>query len=388
MNFRVFRFCKAIVFILALMPGFPVLKAQVASGSIGGLITDPSRGAVPQAKITLVNQGTGVERVTQSDGTGNYQFPLVAPGFYRLRAESRGFTSTEVEALEIQVAQQVKQDFRLAVGDAATKLEVTATTAVLDARSAEVGQVIGTREVVELPLNGRNYFDLAKLAPGVTELGTTSQSNGLSINGQRSNQISFFFDGVDTRTETSGRPAFTPSIEAIQEFKVQENSFAAEYGRNPSAINLTLRSGTNGFHGSVFEFLRNNQLDARSFFSPKVDPLRRNQFGAVVSGPIRRNKTFFMGNYEGLRTRRANTLFLTVPTNAQRDGNFCGWSNHLRSRHLQRRHQHADAVSWKCHPERSLWSHRQLRSQVLPGPEFERFIRLQLCRRRVRHQRW
>ena len=241
----------------------------MASGSIGGLVTDPSRAAVPEAKITLVNQGTGVERITRSDGAGNYQFPLVAPGIYKLRAEGRGFTSTEVESLEIQVAQQVKQDFQLAVGDAATKLEVTATTAVLDARSAEVGQVIGTREVVELPLNGRNYFDLAKLAPGVTELGTTSQSNGLSINGQRANQISFFFDGVDTRTETNGRPAFTPSIEAIQEFKVQENSFAAEYGRNPSAINLTLRPGTNGFHGSVFEFLRNNQLDARSFFSPK-----------------------------------------------------------------------------------------------------------------------
>jgi len=304
--------------------GLLELKAQVASGSIGGLVTDPSRAAIPQARITLINQGTSVERETRSDSSGNYLFPLVAPGIYTLRAEEKGFTSSEVRAFEIQVAQQIKQDFEMALGDTATKLEVTATTAVLDARSAEVGQVIGTREVVELPLNGRNYFDLAKLTPGVTELGTTSQSNGLSINGQRANQISFFFDGVDTRTETSGRPAFTPSIEAIQEFKVQENSFAAEYGRNPSAINLTLRPGTNNFHGSVFEFLRNNRLDARSFFSPRVDPLRRNQFGAVVSGPIKRNKTFFMGNYEGLRTRRANTLFLTVPTDARRAGNFVG----------------------------------------------------------------
>ena len=228
-----------------------------------------------------------MDRVTRSDGAGNYLFPLVPPGIYRIRAEGRASGDRSGSGLEVQVAQQVKRDVELAVGDMSTKVEITATTAVLDERSAEVGQVIGTKEVVELPLNGRNYFDLAKLAPGVAELGTSSQSNGLSINGQRANQISFFFDGVDTRTETSGRPAFTPSIEAIQEFRIQENNFAAEYGRNPSAINLTLRPGTNGFHGSVFEFLRNNKLDARSFFSPQVDPLRRNQFGGVVSGPVK-----------------------------------------------------------------------------------------------------
>ncbi len=211
------------------------------------------------------------------------------------------------------------------MGTSATTVEVKATTPVLEQRNADIGQVISPREVVQLPLNGRNYFDLAKLAPGVTELGTGgSQSTGLAINGQRANQISFFFDGVDTRTETSGRPAFTPSIEAIQEFKVQENNFAAEYGRNPSAINLSLKPGENQFHGSVFEFLRNNVLDARSFFATRVDPLRRNQFGAVVSGPIKRNKTFFMGDYEGLRTRRASTLYLSVPSDAQRAGNFAG----------------------------------------------------------------
>ena len=178
--------------------------------------------------------------------------------------------------------------------------------------------------MLELPLNGRNFLDLAKLVPGVAQLAGSSQSNGLSINGQRANQIGFYFDGVDTRTETSGKPAFTPSIEAIQEFKIQQNAFAAEFGRSPAGINLTLRPGTNDFHGTLFEFLRNNALDARSFFSPQVDPLRRHQFGGVVSGPVIRNKTFFMGNYEGLRTRRATTLYLTLPTNAQREGNFAG----------------------------------------------------------------
>src|SRR3954463_3717222 len=279
--------------------------AQGVGGSIAGQVTDPTQAAVPNATLRLTNKGTGVERQTQSDTEGNYNFPIVAPGVYTIRAEAQGFRSLDVSNLEVQVAQQVNQNFELAVGTSATTLEVTATTPVLEQRNAEVGQVISPKEVVELPLNGRNYFDLAKLTPGVTELGTSSQSTGLAINGLRANQISFYFDGVDTRTETSGRPAFTPSIEAIQEFRVQENNFAAEYGRNPSAINLSLKPGANQFHGSIFEFLRNNKLDARSFFATRVDPLRRNQFGAVVSGPIKRNRTFFMGNYEGLRTPRA-----------------------------------------------------------------------------------
>ena len=319
------RRAQTVVRLASLLLGFVLaLPAQVANGSIAGLVTDPSHAGIPNANLHLIDKGTNVERSTQSDAAGSYNFPLVAPGVYSIRADAVGFRSFEVTSLEIQVAQQVNQNFELSIGTSSTTLEVKATTPVLEQRNSEIGQVISPKEVVELPLNGRNYFDLAKLAPGVTELGTSSQSTGLSINGQRANQISFYFDGIDTRTETSGRPAFTPSIEAIQEFKVQENNFAAEYGRNPSAINLSLKPGENLFHGSLFEFLRNNVLDARSYFATRVDPLRRNQFGAVVSGPIKRNKTFFMGDYEGLRTRRASTLYLTVPTDGQRVGNFAG----------------------------------------------------------------
>ncbi|MFN0100691.1 MAG: TonB-dependent receptor domain-containing protein [Bryobacteraceae bacterium] len=301
---------------------FALLHAQVSNGSIAGQLTDQSRAAIPSITVTLINQGTGAARSATTDSTGNYIFPLVVPGFYKLRVAAQGFKSNEISGLEVQVAQQVTANIQLEVGDTATKLEVVATAPVLDQRSAEVGQVIGQREVVTLPLNGRNFLDLAKLVPGVAELPGTTQSNGLAINGQRANQIGFFFDGVDTRTETSGKPAFSPSIEAVQEFKIQQNAFAAEYGRSPAAINLTLRPGTNEFHGSAFEFLRNNELDARSFFARQVDPLRRNQFGAVVSGPILRNKTFFMANFEALRTRRANTLYQSLPTSEQREGNF------------------------------------------------------------------
>ncbi len=295
---------------------------QVSSGSIAGHVSDASRAAIPAVSVTLVNEGTGAQRTATTDSGGNYIFPLVAPGLYTVRATAQGFKSFEVTRLEVQVAQGVTKDIQLEVGDTATKLEVVATAPVLDQRSAEIGQVIGGREVVEIPLNGRNFLDLAKLVPGVAELPGSTQSNGLSINGQRANQIGFYFDGIDVRTETSGKPAFSPSIEAIQEFKIQQNDFAAEYGHNPAGINLTLKPGTNDFHGSLFEFLRNNKLDARSFFSPRVDPLRRNQFGAVVSGPILRNRTFFMANYEGLRTRRAATLYRSVPTNEQREGQF------------------------------------------------------------------
>jgi hypothetical protein len=262
------------------------LHAQVSSGSIAGQVTDQSKAFIASAAVTLTNEGTGASRTAKTRDDGNYVFPLVSPGMYRIQATGQGFKTYEVSGLEVQISQAVTHNIQLEIGDTATKMEVVATTPVLEQRSAEIGQVIGQREVVELPLNGRNFLDLAKLVPGVTELGTTSQSNGIAINGQRANQISFYFDGVDTRMEASGKPAFSPSIEAIQEFKIQQNDFAAEFGRSPSAINLTLKPGTNAFHGSLFEFIRNNKLDARSFFAPRVDPLRRNQFGAVVwSGP-------------------------------------------------------------------------------------------------------
>jgi hypothetical protein len=309
---------------LLVLSGVPWAWAQVTSGSIAGQVTDQSQAVIPGVSVTLINEGTEARRTATTDGSGGYVFPLVAPGRYKIVAEAQGFKSYEASGLQVQVSQAVTHQISLEVGDTATRLAVVATAPVLEQRNAEIGQVIGQREVVELPLNGRNFLELAKLVPGVTELAGSSQSNGLSINGQRANQIGFYFDGVDTRTETSGKPAFSPSIEAIQEFKIQQNDFAAEFGRNPAGINLTLRSGTNEFHGTLFEFLRNDALDARSYFARQVDPLRRHQFGGVVSGPVIRNRTFFMGNYEGLRTRRATTLFRSLPTDAQRQGNFAG----------------------------------------------------------------
>jgi opacity protein-like surface antigen len=309
-------------FPLALLAALAPSNAQTTSGSIAGQVSDPSGAVVASAKVTLLNEQTGIERTAVTDNNGAYVFPIVQPGVYTVRVEMAGFKAYAIKGLQVQVAQQVAQDIRLEVGETSTSVEVSATATLLEQRNAEVSQVIGQRQMVELPLNGRNFMDLARLAPGVTQLAGTSQSTGLAINGQRANQIGFYFDGIDTRTEERGKPAFSPSIEAIQEFRIQQNSFSAEFGRTPAAINLTLKSGTNELHGAVFEFLRNDALDARSFFSPTVDPLRRNQFGGVVSGPILRNRTFYMANYEGLRTRRAASLYHTVPTEKQREGDF------------------------------------------------------------------
>ncbi|MPY87686.1 MAG: TonB-dependent receptor plug domain-containing protein [Luteitalea sp.] len=296
--------------------------AQGTNGSVAGQLADPSGGAVADARLVLLNEETGIEQTVTSDESGRYVFPSVSPGVYTLLVETMGFKTYAVGGLHVEVAQQVTRDIRLELGKVEETVEVSGGTPLLNQRSADVSQVIGQRQIVELPLNGRDFLDLAKLVPGVAQLAGTSQSTGLAINGQRANQIGFYFDGMDTRTEERGKPAFRPSVEAIQEFRIQESNFSAEYGRTPAAINLTLRPGTNDVHGTVFEFLRDDAFDARDVFSPTVDPLNRDQFGAVVGGPILRNKTFFMANYEGLRTSRDVTQFHSVPTDKQRRGNF------------------------------------------------------------------
>lgn len=318
--FRFAQAAAAFAVLLSLCAGN--LAAQVSQGSIAGTVTDQSGAVLPGATVTVENEETGIQQTRVTDDSGNYLFPSVPPGIYTVRAEAPGFKTYSASGLQVQVAQRVTHDIRTELGEVTTQIEVLAETPVLEKRNAEVGQVISQQEVVNLPLNGRDFVDLAKLTTGVTTFAGGFQSTGISVNGLRGNQVAFFFDGVDTRTERSGKPAFKPSIDAIQEFRIQQNSFSAEFGRTPAAINLSLKSGGNSFHGALFEFLRNDELDARSFFDPTVDILRRNQFGGVISGPIVRNKTFFMFNYEGLRTRRSRTNFNNVPTNAQRQGNF------------------------------------------------------------------
>lgn len=299
----------------------PVL-GQATQGSISGRITDASGGVMAGVSVTLTNEGTAEQRKTTSSSAGYYVFPDLFPGTYTVKAEFSGFATATATGLVLQVEQQVTHDVEMQVGQAKTNIEVKASAPVLDTRTGSTGQVITNTQVLNLPLNGRNFLSLSLLVSGASENpGAQSQ---FSINGQRGNQTSMLFGGGDVRLIQNGRPAFVPSVDAVREFKIQQNSFSAVYGYGTAIINAAFRSGTNEFHGGIWEFLRNDVLDARSFFDSKVPPLRRNQFGFTVGGPIRKNRTFFFVGFEALRNRRGGTGFALVPTPAELSGDFTG----------------------------------------------------------------
>ena len=301
--------------------GLPAL-AQATLGSISGRVTDPSAAAVPGVNVTLTNSATSQQKATTTSADGYYTIPALPPGQYVLRAEFAGFKSVVTAAIPLLVGQALTQDVQLVVGEVATTTEVTATAPLVQRESAALGQVITSQQIIEMPLNGRNFLSLTLLVPGATENpGAQSQ---FSINGQRGNQTSMMFDGLDSRMVQNGRPAVTPSVDAIQEFKIDQNSLSAVYGSGTAVINAALRSGTNQLHGVLWEFLRNNAMDARGYFDTVTPSLRRNQFGFTLGGPIRRNKTFFFANYEGNRKRQSSTRLALIPTPAELSGNFAG----------------------------------------------------------------
>lgn len=295
---------------------------QGTLGSISGRLTDTSGSVLLNVSLTLTNTGTGQQKKSRSGPDGYYAFPDLMPGTYALRAELPGFRVAVTPELIVQVDQAVKHDIQMQVGELTSTVQVDAAAPLLQAETSSTGQVVTGDQILEIPLNGRNFLSLALLVPGASENpGAQSQ---FSINGQRGNETSMLFDGLDARLFMNGRPALTPSVDAVQEFKIQQNSFSAAYGDGTAVVNAQLRSGSNEFHGDVWEFLRNNAVDSRGFFDRAVPPLKRNQFGFTFGGPIRRNKTFFFTNYEGLRTRRSTTGYAEIPTPAQLNGDFGG----------------------------------------------------------------
>lgn len=300
----------------------PTLMGQGTQGSIAGRVTDPSGSVIPSVAVTLTNAGTDQQRKTTTNADGYYTFSNLFPGTYSIEAESKGFKTWITTGVNLPVAQAVTEDIRMQVGSTTTNIQVKASAPLLQPESGSTGQVITNRQIMDLPLNGRNFLDLALLSAGASENpGAQSQ---FSINGQRGNETSMLFDGADVRLVQNGRPAFVPSVDALQEFNIQQNSFSAEYGYGTAIINGAFRSGTNQFHGDVWEFLRNDALDSRSYFDSSVPPLKRNQYGFTVGGPIRKNKTFFFVDFEGLRTRQSGTGFALVPTTDELKGNFTG----------------------------------------------------------------
>lgn len=302
------------------------LWTQVGQGELTGEVRDATGGLVLQARMVLTNYETNQSQTTQTNAAGVYTFTGLKPGFYLLTCETQGFGRFVREHLQLMTGERIRLDIGLRVGILEESVTVESGTPILKTESGSLGQVIGNQSLVELPLNGRSFLSLVGLAAGVA---LPPNSSFPRINGGRPRTNEYLYDGISVLQPEPGTIAFFPVIDAIQEFKVETNSPPAEFGRfNGGVVNLTTKSGTNAFHGSVFEFFRNEVLNARNLFAPTTPanpqkPLfRRNQFGFVLGGPIRRDKTFFFVDYQGTRQLIARVRISTVPTLLQRQGIF------------------------------------------------------------------
>jgi hypothetical protein len=306
------------------------LRAQLATADILGTVTDTTGALVPKADLVLTNVGTGDRRAAQADGNGNFQFTLLPPGHYSLTVKMTGF-KTATLTMAIEAGDRARADMRLEAGGTAETVIVEAQTPLLQSDNATVSSTVSEQSVQDLPLNGRNFVQLVQLVPGANEgpgNGLTSggrpddrrSTNGFSVNGQDDTLNNYIVDGIDDNERIIGTIGVKPSVEGIQEITVQTNSYAPEAGRTAGGVvNLTTRSGTNNFHGSAYEFFRNDIFDSRNYFQTtgNTPELRQNQFGGSIGGPIIRDKTFFFGDYEGFRQVSGTTYTTTVPTLAE-----------------------------------------------------------------------
>ncbi len=308
-----------------------------ANGSFSGTITDKSGSVVSGATVRVTSQGTGVVRDTKTDDTGHYLIPLLPVAYYTMRVESPGFQTVEQPDIRLQVDEHRELNFALAPASVTTTVEVSATEVAVQTTNPTLGQVITSEQVADLPLNGRDFVQLATLTPGTTqETNPNSFFNGgassevstrgtysLSVGGSRAQSTDWLLDGNDNNELTAGGISILPSIDAIQEFKVLTYNYSAEYGtRAGPTVLVTTKSGTNNFHGSLFEFFRNTSLDARSYFATTKDKFNLNQFGGSFGGPIQKDKTYFFLDYQATRKRRGIPFLGLVPTQAMMNGDF------------------------------------------------------------------
>ena len=303
------------------------VNAQAGKGELTGTVTDQSGALVTQAKVDLTEIATDQSFSTTLSSDGNYTLTNLKPGTYTVAVEAAGFKRFIREGVRLATGERVRLDVKLEPGEITESVTVSQDASLLRSESGSLGQVISNRKVVSLPLNGRNFLSLVGLSAGVAQPPpTTAGPSFPRINGGRPRTNEYLFDGISVLQPEPGQVAFFPVVESIQEFKVEVNSPPAEFGRfNGGVVNLTTKSGTNDFHGSAFEFLRNEALNARNLFAPansKKPVFRRNQFGLVFGGPVIKDKTFFFGDYQGTRQLIARVRISTVPTLAQRQGNF------------------------------------------------------------------
>jgi len=303
-----------------------ILLLQVASAQLTGDVIDSRGGPVPGASIVLTEVNTNAEIRTASENGGTYTAFPIKPGLYRVAVEASGFQRVVREGVRLSTGERVRLNFDLAVGVANQSVTVTADAPMLRDASANLGQVVDSDKIVDLPLNGRSFVTLAQLSPGVALPPTTALPR---INGGRPRTNEYLYDGISVLQPEPGQVAFMPVVDSMQEFKIESNSPSAEFGRfNGGVVNLTMKSGTNNFHGSVFEFFRNEALNSRNLFAPataanpKKPEFRRNQFGFVLGGPVVKDRTFFFLDYQGSRQLIGRVRTSTVPTMAQRQGVF------------------------------------------------------------------
>src|SRR6516225_4065831 len=316
-------------------------RAQVDSGSILGTVYDQSGAVIPGAKVTLTSEGTGVSLTTTTNAEGVYKFSPVKIGTYRIDVANAGFASATAKGVIVNIGADVVQNFTLTAGNVTQSVEVTAQAPLLESQSSSVGQVVDTKTVNSLPLNGRNFTFLAQIAAGVNTPQADTRGNAasgaFSSNGLRPAQNNYLLDGIDNNSDTvdflnGTNYVVLPPVDAVQEFKVETSNFSAEFGRSGAAVlNATIKSGTNEFHGSLWEFFRNDVLDAADFFENANNinkgELRQNQFGGTFGGPIKKNKIFFFMDYQGLRRVQGTVLTGTVPTVAERQSNYTDFSD-------------------------------------------------------------
>ena len=355
---RMLRTSLAIVVGAMLFIPRPLL-AQVDTGSILGTITDPSGAVIGGATVTLTNEGTSATLSTTVESDGSYKFTPVRIGSYKVSASSQGFQTTEQKNIVVNVGSSVLVNFVLKPGAVTETVEVTTSTPVLETQDASVGQVVNSRNVNNLPLNGRNFTFLAQLSAGVNSPQADTRGNAASgafaANGSRPAQNNYLLDGIDNNSDTvdflnGTNFVVLPPVDAIQEFKVQTTNFSAEYGRSGAAVlNATIKSGTNAWHGAGWEFFRNDKLDAADYFervgnTTQKGELRLNQFGVAIGGPVIKNKIFIFGDYEGLRRRQGSPHTGSVPTNLERSSGYTDFTELIAIGHTNRssRPNHAD----------------------------------------------
>src|SRR5215813_918756 len=316
--------------VIVLLLGWTTLHAQ-STAAIEGQVTDQAAAVISGVELSLSSKDIGIERTTYSDSSGSYQFAALPVGSYRIEVRAKGFKAQVLELVRVEVGRKITLNFQLQVGELSQQVTVTTATDQIDYATVSVGHVIEGKMVQELPLNGRYFLDLGLLVPGsvtppqgafssapIRGLGSFS----ITTAGNREETVNYIINGITLKDLTNSAINFQPSIGTVQEFKVDNSTLSAAYGQSSgSAVNIATRSGTNEFHGELFEFFRNDVLDARNYFtltSSHPPPFKRNQFGAQLGGPIVKHKAFFFLSYEGLRQRQQLDVNSLVLSDSQR----------------------------------------------------------------------